>query len=56
MGNFQNLCLDNDLPYEQLGKSLRDNGERIMQSKYAQTMAKKSGREKFIGWYAISET
>lgn len=51
-GNFGNICTEHGIPHGKLKESLRDGGSPIYQSKYGQTMAKKNGTDKFIGWYA----
>jgi len=50
-GNFQKTCLENNLPYSLLVKSLKTK-EPIMKSKYAKTIAKNNNQEVFIGWIA----
>lgn len=52
-GDFKNVCKENNLPYDALGVSHRNNGKFIFQSKTAQTKAIKNGLEKYIGWYAV---
>lgn len=51
-GNFGNTCKEYGIPHQNLKISLTRNGEPIYNSTYGKSIAKKFGKEEFIGWFA----
>lgn len=51
-GNIQHVCKENNMPFNKFKESYLNEGKPLYQSKYGQTIAKKYGFEKYIGWYA----
>jgi hypothetical protein len=51
-GNFKDVCMLNNLPFNALKKSYNNNGQRIYNTKRGISEAKKLNKFEFIGWYA----
>ncbi len=53
--NFKKTCKLNNLPYQSLIKSYKNNGAPIYSNVKSLSAAKRAGFEKYAGWYAIKK-
>ena len=53
VGNFKEVCENNELPFISLKRSYMKNGQKIYNSIRGINEAIKRNKEKYIGWYAL---
>lgn len=53
-GNFEEVCSQNNLPFASLRSSYASGGKPIYQHQRSLTDAKRSGTERYIGWFATA--
>jgi len=53
LGNFSEICYDNNLPYRNLLESYQNNSKKIYMNKASTSQLKNKKMLIYIGWYAI---
>lgn len=53
IGNFKEICINNNLPMTSLKRSYMKKGSKIYSSNRGEKEASKRNNEKYIGWYAL---